>query len=123
MLKAKISFKTNSKDAELNISQAIINAVGKSVSVMERNIKARTPIIHGHLARSVSSNITGFGTAEVFTSTHAEVQGVTKEINYAIHVEYGTKYMAPRAMFRKGVADSEERINQIFAEETKKVVK
>lgn len=118
-LKATVSYKSYTKDAELNVGQAVVNAVGKSLALMERNIKSNTPIRHGHLARSITNKITGFGEGEVYTRP---IEG-GKEINYAVFVEYGTQHMAPRAMFRKGVAQSEERIKQIFAEETKKVVK
>lgn len=119
MLKAEVNYKSYVPETSQSIDRAIEVSVGKSLLVLERNIKANTPIRTGTLARSITSKKTGFGAGEVFT---APVAG-GKEINYAIHVEYGTQHMAPRAMFRKGVEQSEEKINQIFAEETKKVVK
>lgn len=119
MLKARVDFKNYTNDAINGAGKFIEIAVGKSILLMERNIKANTPIRTGTLARSITSKKTGFGEGEVFS---APVAG-GKEINYAIHVEYGTQHMAPRAMFRKGVAQSEERIKQIFAEEAQKMLK
>lgn len=119
MLKAILQFKNYAKDRETDIANVIERSVGKALLVMERNIKVNTPIRSGTLARSITSKKTGFGKGEVYT---ASVDG-GKEINYAVFVEYGTQHMAPRAMFRKGVAQSEEKISQIFAEEAKNAVK
>jgi HK97 gp10 family phage protein len=118
-LKASVKFIDHTNDALTGIGKAINTAVQKSLAVMERNIKANTPIRHGTLARSITSKMLNPLEGQVDTS---QVAG-GKEVNYAIFVEYGTRYMAPRAMFRKGVAQSEARIQQIFDEElSKKVV-
>lgn len=119
MLKATVKFDSKVDETNISVGKAVERAVGKSLLVMERNIKARTPIRTGTLARSIQSKQTSPGEGEVFTGA---VKG-GKEIDYAIHVEYGTQHMAPRAMFRKGVADSEEKIDQVFADELSKVVK
>lgn len=119
MLKVFVNFKDYVKDRETDIASVIDRSVGKALLVMERNIKVNTPIRTGTLARSITSKKTGFGQGEVSTSAVAG----GKEMNYAVFVEYGTQHMAPRAMFRKGVAQSEDRITQIFAEEAKNAVK
>lgn len=107
----------NRPSIEKGVGEFIDQAVGKSVKVMERNIKANTPVREGHLKRSIFSRVTGFGQGEVRTQA---VEG-GKEIDYAVHVEYGTRHMAPRAMFRKGVAQSEDQIKDIFQHEAWRV--
>ena len=119
MLKAEISFKDNTAGVSSSIANFINRAVGKSILVMERNIKQNTPVKHGTLKRSITSKMTGFGQGVVFTNPIQD----GKEVRYAIYVEYGTKYIAPRAMFRKGVAQSQDQIKDIFASEAKNVVK
>lgn len=116
-LRATLSFKNFRPNFETGLGKAIDRAVQRSVKVMERNVKYETPVREGHLRRSIRSRKTAPGEGEVYNEA---VEG-GKEIDYAIYVEYGTKYMAPRAMFRKGVAMSEKRIIDIFAEEARKV--
>ena len=125
-LKAIIKFINNVPKVENGIAQFIDRAVSKSVLVMERNIKVFTPVRTGHLRRSISSRKTGFGKAEVFSNPTISItsKGVkkSKEVNYAQFVEYGTRFMAPRAMFRKGAESSEQQIKAIFKDEAKNVV-
>lgn len=119
MLNVKVLFKNHRLERENDILQFINRAVNKSLNVLDLNIKINTPVQHGNLRRSITTKMTGVGSGEVFT---APLEG-GKEIDYAVHVEYGTKYMAPRAMFRKGVAQSEDKIKQIFEQEAKNVIK
>lgn len=119
MLKATVDFNNKTAETGISISKAISRAVTRSLAVMEGNIKKNTPIRTGTLARSITAKETGFGKGEVYTKPIDE----GKEITYAVHVEYGTIHQAPRGMFRKGVAQSEQRIEQIFDEELAKVVK
>lgn len=116
-LKTTLSFKNFSRNFESGLGKAIDLAVQRSVKVMERNVKYKTPVRENHLRPSMRSRKTAPGEAEVYNEA---VEG-GKEVDYAIYVEYGTKYMAPRAMFRKGVAMSEDRIKKIFAEEVRRV--
>jgi HK97 gp10 family phage protein len=119
MLKASVTFKNHTDEALTGVGKAISTAVQKSLAVMERNIKVNTPIRSGTLARSITQRLNTPFDGDIFTAPLVD----GKEIDYAIHVEYGTKYMAPRAMFRKGVAQSEKKIEQIFNDELgKKVV-
>lgn len=116
-LKATIEFLNYRAPVENRIQKFVENSVAKSLAVMERNIKANTPVKEGHLRRSIHSINTGLGRGEVRTGA---VEG-GREINYAVHVEFGTRFMAPRAMFRKGVAQSEDQIKDIFKHEAWRV--
>lgn len=126
-MKAEVFFKSKSKAIEKGIGRYVDRAAQRSSLEMERQIKIATPVKEGHLRRSITSRKTGFGKAEVFTNPLITVtkkgtkQG--KAVNYAVYVEYGTKYMAPRGMFRKGAKKSEPRIKNIFREEAKKAYK
>lgn len=119
-LKATINFLNHRPAVEKGIVQGFLErAVGRSILVMERNIKANTPVREGHLRRSIFSKVTGLGKGEVRT---AATEG-GKQIDYAVHVEYGTRHQAPAAMFRKGTAQSEQQIKEIFSYEAYRVAK
>lgn len=129
-LKAVLNYKSYLTETEKGIGDFIDRAVGRSLLLMELNIKKETPVKHGYLKRSITSKKTGFGMGEVFTNPIGSVTKSSskkksiaqhKEVSYAVYVEYGTKYMAPRAMFRKGVAQSEEGIKDIFQNEAWRV--
>lgn len=124
-LKAIFNYKDFTPQVLTGVGKFIDRAVEKSLAVMELNIKQNTPVKTGTLKRSITSKKTTFGKGEVFTNPNIRITRAGKkmhaDLNYAIHVEYGTRYMAPRAMFRKGVEQSEERIKQIFAEEARDV--
>lgn len=120
ILKATVNFLNNRPAVEKSISEAFLErATGRSLLLMERNIKVATPVREGHLKRSIFSRSTGFGKGEVRT---AAVEG-GQQINYAVFVEYGTRHQAPAAMFRKGVANSEAGIKEIFSYEAYRVAK
>lgn len=128
-LKAILNYKSHLTETEKAIGEFVNIAVEKSIKVMELNIKKETPVKHGYLKRSITSQMTGFGQGEVFTNPIGNIAKATskkkgiaqhKEVSYAVYVEYGTRHMAPRAMFRKGVSQSEQRIKEIFSEEAKK---
>ncbi len=114
-LQAIIKYKTRAPELESSLATAVNLAVQKSLAVLERNIKVNTPTVHGHLKRSISGKMIDKFSGAVFTNPF---DGAV-EINYAIYVEFGTKHFAPRAMFRKGVAQSEEQIKALFTETAK----
>lgn len=122
-LKATLKFISHKDSIESGIGRFIDRAVDKSTKVMERNIKYFTPVKHGYLRRSITSRMTGFGKGEVFTNPVVSAAGggkqAHKEVSYGVYVEYGTRFMAPRAMFRKGVEASEPAIEQIFKNEAR----
>lgn len=115
-LKAIVTFVSGRAQFEGEAAKAVKKAVEKSVLVMELNVKLNTPVITGNLKRSIGSKADGFS-GSVFSAAQAG----GKEINYAKFVEYGTAHMAPRAMFRKGVAQSEERIKSLINGELRNV--
>ncbi len=130
-MKSVIEFLSGSKDLESNVGKFITRAVNKSTKVMERNIKINTPVKHGYLRRSITSRMTGETKGEVYTNPvgsipqkSASKKGVAshKEVSYAVYLEYGTRFIAPRAMFRKGVAQSESTIKDIFRDEARGVL-
>lgn len=115
-LKATVSYTDHTPEVNSALAEAIRRAVGRSILVMERNIKVFTPVVTGHLRRSIYSKQVSPSEGEVRT---AAVEG-GKEIDYAVYVEYGTRHMAPRAMFRKGAQASDQQIKAIFRDEAKK---
>lgn len=117
-IKASIKFDNHTDEAVKNIGKNISVAVEKSLIVMDKNIKINTPVKHGTLKRSINYRMKNNLEGEV--STASFVDG--KEVNYAVYLEYGTRHMAPRAMFRKGVAQSETDIDKIFSDELNKKV-
>lgn len=115
-LKAIVTFVSGRSQFEGAAAKAVKQAVEKSVLLMEANTKLNTPVITGNLRRSIASQANGFSG---FVYSAAQAGG--EEVNYAKFVEYGTAHMAPRAMFRKGVAQSEERIKSIISGELRDV--
>lgn len=113
MLKASVTFNNNTDGTIKKKSGSVAVAVQKSLAVLDRNIKVMTPVKHGTLRRSITQRLLTPTSGEIFTASLVDGQ----EMNYAVFVEFGTRYMAPRAMFRKGIAISEPRIKQIFEEE------
>lgn len=114
MVKAIIKFINKAPEVEKSIADAVDRAVKKSAFVMERNIKVNTPVLEGHLRRSIQA-VNSLPKGEGAVENKAAEGG--RDINYAVYVEYGTKYMSPRAMFRKGVKASEPKIKQLFKDE------
>ena len=115
-LKALIKFNNKTSEANSEIHDFVDRAVGKATLTAQRNVMSETPVVHGNLRRSIQSRFPGFGKGEVFSSTNGKV-----DVGYAVFVEYGTKYFAPRAMFRKGIEKSKDEIKKIFSDEAKNV--
>lgn len=132
-LKASVTYKDNTKQATSEVTKFIDRAVRKSAFQMERDIKdmstetiyknrskeaAKRYKVTGDLRRSIRAVTKGlpFGTAEVQVNPVRE--GADK--NYAKYLEFGTKYIAPRAFMRKGIGRAKKKIPGIFAEEAKK---
>lgn len=132
-LKASVIYRDNFKHVESEVLKFVDRAVKKSAFQMERDIKeVATQVIYknrskeaakkykvtGHLRRSiraVTQNMP-FGSAEVGVNPVRE----GADTNYAVHLEYGTRYIAPRAFIRKGIGIAKKKIPAIFAEEAKK---
>lgn len=76
------------------VRKAFSNDIQSVVApALETAVKENTPVQTGTLKASVSHRPISEFVAEVYTRTE-----------YAVYVEFGTIYMAPRAMFRKGAA-------------------
>jgi HK97 gp10 family phage protein len=116
-IRAIVTFVSGRSQFEGEAAKAISRAVQKGVAIMEANIKKNTPVQTGTLRRSIHSQMTGMFSGAAFSSS---TEG-GKEVSYAKHVEYGTRNMAPRAMFRKGVAQSEDKIKSLITGEMRNV--
>lgn len=112
MLKSEIKFTSKVPQAIESFADFIEAAVEKSLAVATNAVIKETPFDHGNLAKSIAlqSRMTSKSSAEIRTN-----------VKYAVYQEFGTKYMAPRAMFRKGVSMSQDRIKEIFNNEAKNV--
>lgn len=122
-LKAAVEFLSKKRGVEAGVGEFITKAVKKSAFIMERNIKdvSRSAFNWktGNLGRSIRANTENmpFGKAEVQINPVRE----GADVNYGLYLEYGTKYITPRAFIRKGVGISKKQIQQAFGEEAKKI--
>jgi len=121
-LRASISFKSRREVVESAIGKFVDVAAKRSALVMEREVKVSATQSFtqrtGNLRRSIRAN-----TSMPFGEARIEINPVREgaDVNYGKYLEYGTRYMAPRAFIRKGVKAAEPRIKKVFAEEAKKV--
>lgn len=132
-LKGVVEYKDNSSHASKEVQGFITRSVSKAAFLMEKETKEVLTGLYakrtdkqkqrykltGHLRRSVRANTKGmeFGSAEMQVNPVRE----GADTNYAIHLEYGTKYIAPWAFMRKGIGRAKKHIPKIFADEAKKV--
>lgn len=118
-LRALITLKSATPEFEKETRSFIDRAVLKSAALMERNIKISATNSFqqrtGNLRRSITHRKVEFGKAEVGVNPVRE----GADTNYAIYLEYGTKYITPRAFIRKGIGMSQKAIKQIFSDEAK----
>ena len=87
----------------LNTQRRVFKSFTKNFKGSDR------PIDSGQLRQSVASRSTGRGQGEV---------SINK--NYAVHVEFGTRYMPPRPVFRNGISDAEEENRDILVKAIEK---
>ena len=87
------------KEVELKMDADI----KKVIPLLETAIRNRTPVKTGNLKGGIVGRPTGFARGEVATN-----------VPYAEYVEYGTVKMGPRAMFRQGANDIEQRGMDVF---------
>lgn len=130
-LKAVIKFVNKTPKIEKDVSKFVDRAVGKSLVVMERNVKlagrslfykrqhgeARKHERTGNLIRSVNRQKLGFGEGQIRINPIRE----GADVNYGVFVEYGTRFMTARPFIRTGVKNSERQIQEIFASEARKL--
>ncbi len=101
-------FEDHSDLALLTIEKGVEKALAESVLVLEGNAKSYCPVKTGRLRASINSRsslLTGHKEGEAEVGTNVE---------YAPHVEYGTKYQRPKPFLRTGAEDSKYDIEAIF---------
>lgn len=103
------------------IASAVGKAVEKATLIMERNIKVEATTSFkqrtGNLRRSIRGRYLGGGQGEVGVNPVRE----GADVNYAKFLEYGTRYIVPRAFMRRGANRSIPAINRIFKDVLKKL--
>ena len=75
----------------LKVTRGLDKDITDITALTETEIKKRTPVLTGRLKASMTARKVGFLKGEVATG-----------VNYAPHVEFGTRRSSPRAMMRKG---------------------
>ena len=86
-----------------NVEAAIQAATRNTLEYGKGVVKARTPVDTGLLQ---SSWFYRTGAKKIFNST-----------DYGIHVEFGTRFMAPRAMAKKSLPEIGEKYEQELSEQ------
>lgn len=82
------------------IGEGIALGLNLSAEMLSTNIRKETPVLFGHLKASIVPD------GVVKRSGREYSTAVSSEIEYAIHVEYGTSSQSASAMFRKGADNS-----------------
>lgn len=80
--------------------KAIARALLSTTELMATKVQDLTPVKSGNL----KANIIPKGKIEVIGTKYRS--GITTAVGYAPYVEFGTKFMAPRAMFRRGIKNN-----------------
>lgn len=88
---------------------AIASAILAVAELGATFIQDATPVQTGNL----KANIKSLGRVEYAGKNKLRTR-ITTPVDYAPHVEFGTKFMAPRAMFRKGIGNNIEVLKNTF---------
>lgn len=107
-MKGSKEFKDFSPEALVAVDNQLEAALAESVLTMEGNCKILTPVDTGRLRASISSRsflLTGDKKGEAVCGTNVE---------YAQHVEYGTKYQPAQPYMRPGAEMSKYDIEAVF---------
>ena len=89
---------------------AIILGLLSVSELMATKVQDETPVQTGYLKAHIKST----GKIEYAGKNKLRTK-ITTPVNYAPHVEFGTKKMAPRAMFRKGIGNNTKLFTDTFA--------
>ena len=121
-IKSTITFVSKKNELMKKVGDHSDTAVKQGAYIMERNVKvsATTSFVQrtGHLRRSIRTNENlGYNKAEIQINPVRE----GGDVNYAKYLEYGTKYIAPRAFIRNGVELARKAIAILFDGELGKV--
>ena len=123
-----VVFKDNTDKAKKEIEKHKSEALKKAARVLEgKTKKAATRSFTqqtGNLRRSITprpvNNLSGNQEVwKLLCNPMRESDAVN--VNYAIFLEYGTRYIAPRAFMRKGAQDAKSTIRDEFSDSLKAV--
>jgi len=105
----KLSF-TKNFDAKAPTNKKEADTLSRFGRAVASSLAKQSPIDSGDLQGSVQHESTGKNTGEVSMNQ-----------NYAIHVEFGTKFMPPRPVFRLGVRDAAKDNDGIIIDELNEI--
>lgn len=96
------------RDFPMNFRTEFTDAIKKVLFVIEAEAKQVTPVRTGHLMGSIGTPPYGFKKV-------SELYGaVGTNVEYAIYVHEGTRYMKARPFMMWGIRNAEDDINDIF---------
>ena len=103
-------FNNNLENAPKKLQDDLTIAISKSIALISRNAKLKTPVRTGNLVKGYR---TSFG----------KLEGVLANIvKYAPPVEYGTRYFTGRFYLKKGLENSMSGIESFFKKALEDVV-
>jgi HK97 gp10 family phage protein len=117
------TFKDGTKEAVEKIKQLRDIALTEGAIIMEGNISIRCPVDTGHLRQSIGRKVYLYTGAVSGEKKNDGLESApTKEgeayvgtnVEYAPHVEYGTKYQKAQPYMRPGAIASERQILSVF---------
>lgn len=109
-IKGFAEFQRNLKRAGADVEKQLDVAISKSISLISRNAKTRTPVRSGNLLKG-------------YRTKYGKLEGVLANIvKYAPYVEYGTRRFAGRFYLKKGLDNSMGGIKDYFSKALKNVV-
>lgn len=87
------------------LAGAMSRAIRKSAFLVERGGKTKSPVDTGRMRSSISASI---------TSVRAVIQ---PNVDYAIFVHEGTRFMRARPFMKEGLREAEGEIERVFKNE------
>ncbi len=109
-IKGFAEFNRNLEKAGGDLEKQLGTAISKSISLISRNAKTKTPVRTGNLIKG-------------YRTKYGKLEGVLANIvTYAPYVEYGTRRFTGRFYLKKGVEQSMGGINEFFSRALKDVV-
>ena len=107
-------FKRNLNKAPKDLEDKLTVAISKSISLISRNAKSKTPVVTGNLIKG-------------YRTSYGKLEGVLANIvKYAPYVEYGNSKhrvsFAGRFYLKKGLENSFSGINSFFQKALEDVV-
>lgn len=97
------------KDSPLKLQQAIQNVIYKASLLVERGAKIKAPVDTGRLRSSISTDI------QPMSAT------IQPNVNYAIYVHEGTRFITGRPFMNDTAVEVEKLIPGLVQDELKKI--